>query len=91
MEGKLKIDDDLSLIEIEIHGNQTFPRIIPTALRVNYTYSLVSIKCSKPKNSLKILNILQVMSLMSLVCFHIIPLFVLSLLNLMTFVKVMII
>ena len=31
------------------------------------------------------------MSLMSLVCFHIIPLFVLSLLNLLTFVKVIII
>ena len=47
LEGKLMIEDEMSLIEIEIHGNQTFPRIIPTALRVNYTYSLVSIKFSK--------------------------------------------
>ena len=53
LEGKLKIDDDLSHIEIEIHGNQTFPRIIPTALRVNYTYSLVSINWSKNQTLLK--------------------------------------
>ena len=53
LDGKLKIDDDLSLTEIEIHGNQTFPRIVPTALRVNYTYSLVSIKCSKTQTLLK--------------------------------------
>ena len=45
LEGKLTIEDEMSFIEI--HGNQTFPRIIPTALRVNYTYSLVSKKYSK--------------------------------------------
>ena len=88
LEGKLMIEDEMSLIEIEIHGNQTFPRIIPTALRVNYTYSLVSVKYSKTLYTM--FNFLQVMSLLSLVCFHIIPLFVLTLLNLWTFVKVII-
>ena len=48
LEGKLKLEDDdnKSVIEIEIR-NHTLPRIIPTDLRVNYTYSVVSMKWMK--------------------------------------------
>ena len=50
MEG---VPDHYDHISVEIHWNQTVPRIVPTALRVNYTYSLVSIESSKTKHLLK--------------------------------------
>ena len=78
-----KEEDNLSVIEF--HENQTFLRIIPTALRVDYSYSLVSKSSSRDLNTI---FWFQVMSLLSLVCFHIIPLFVLIILNTWTFIKV---
>ena len=79
----IKEEDNLSVIEF--HENQTFLRIIPTALRVDYSYSLVSKSSSRDLNTI---FWFQVMSLLSLVCFHIIPLFVLIILNTWTFIKV---
>ena len=50
MEGVL---DHYDHISVEIHWNQTLPRIVPTDLRVNHTYSLVSKMFFKTKHLLK--------------------------------------
>lgn len=47
------VPDHYDHISDEIHWNQTLPRIVPTALRVNHTYSLVSKEFFKTQTSVE--------------------------------------
>ena len=91
------VDENMTVVEVEVEGELAPVFIMPTPLRINHTYSMVSRTTTNQQTkdfglgdcSLGIeMFSRQVSSLLSLSVLHLFPLVILSVLNTLTFMHV---